>query len=147
MGGKRTSKEELAQLEALTKEGLTCREIAEKLGRSPAAIRNLRYKKHLVSRAQDETKALFQQRDQLNNMMKILQGQKTMLAIDVDRLKKEVDGLKKEKERLEGIIILDKVLLQQTLSQALVNLKQYRPDLFTLSGPEQIGMILKAILK
>jgi len=140
MGGKRTSKEELAQLEALTNEGLTCREIAQRLGRSPAAIRNLRYKKHLVSRAQDETKALFQQRDELNSIVRALQGQKTMLAT-------QVDGLKKEKEKLESIITADKVLLEGTLAQGLTNLKQRRPDLFTLSGPEQIGMILRAILK
>jgi DNA-binding CsgD family transcriptional regulator len=61
MGGRRTSKAELAQLEALTKEGLTAREIAQRLDRSPAAIRNLRYKKHLAIRVQDEAKALFQQ--------------------------------------------------------------------------------------
>ena len=93
MGGKRTTKEELAQLEALTKEGLTAREIAEKLGRSPAAIRNLRFKKHLVTRMKDEIKILFQQRDELSNTVKTLQGQKSMLTC-------EVDGLRKEKEKL-----------------------------------------------
>ena len=93
MGGKRTTREELAQLEALTKEGLTAREIAEKLGRSPAAIRNLRYKKHLVARAKDEIKVLFQQRDELSNTVKNLQGQKSMLL-------HEVDDLVKEKEKL-----------------------------------------------
>ena len=51
MGGRRTKKEELTQIETMTKEGLTCREIAQRLGRSSAAIKNLRYKKHLVARA------------------------------------------------------------------------------------------------
>lgn len=73
---KRARQEELAQLEALTKEGLTVRDIAQRLDRSPAAIRNLRYKKHLVIRVQDETKVLFQQRDELSNMVEALQGQK-----------------------------------------------------------------------
>ncbi|MGA9388618.1 MAG: hypothetical protein WBV70_07330 [Candidatus Bathyarchaeia archaeon] len=54
MGGRRTTKEELAQLEALTNEGLRDRDIAQKLDRSPAAIRNLRSKKHLVTGAKDE---------------------------------------------------------------------------------------------
>jgi hypothetical protein len=58
-----------------------------------------------------------------------------------------VDGLKKEKEKLEGNLALNKFLLQQTLNQALINLKQQRPDLFTLSGPEQIALLIKAILK
>lgn len=89
MGGKRSSKEELTQIEALTEEGLTCREIAERLGRSEASIRNLRYKKRLVARAEDETKALFQQRDELINMVKSLQEQKTALVLEVERLKIE----------------------------------------------------------
>jgi IS30 family transposase len=105
MSGRRTTKAELAQLEALTKEGLTARDIAQKLNRSPAAIRNLRYKKQLVIRAQDETKALFQQRDYLRNMLRTLQGQKTAVA-------HEVDVLKKEKQKLEGIIAWDKLLLE-----------------------------------
>jgi len=140
MGGKRTSKQELLQLEALTKEGLTCREIAKKLDRSPAAIRNLRYKKHLVVKAEDETKVLFQQRDDLRNALKTLQEQKTSLAY-------ETDILKKEKQKLEAIIYMDRILLENALAQGLMNLKQQRPDLFTLSGPEQIAMLLKMILK
>lgn len=140
MGGKRASKQELAQLETLTKEGLTCREIAQKLGRSTAAIRNLRYKKHLVVRVEDETKALFQQRDELDNTVKILQGQKRVLSF-------ELDYLKKEKEKLETAIRTDKILLQKTLAQGLINLKQQRPDLFTLSGPEQLAMLLRVLLK
>jgi len=97
MGGRRTTKEELAQLEALNREGMTAKEIAQKLGRSPAAIRNLRYKKHLANKAEDQTKAFFPQRDEISNVMKALQGQKTTLAW-------ELDGLQKEKERLEAII-------------------------------------------
>jgi IS30 family transposase len=140
MGGKRSSKQELAQIETLTKEGLTCREIGQQVGRSAAAIRNLRYKKHLVVRAEDETKALFQQRDELDNAVKILQGQKRVLSF-------ELDYLKKEKEKLETAIRTDRTLLQETLTQGLMNLKRQRPDLFTLSGPEQIAMLLKAFLK
>jgi IS30 family transposase len=140
MGGRRTTKEELAQLEALTKEGWTARDIAQKLDRSPAAIRNLRYKKHLATKAEDETKALFQQRDDLRNALKTLQGQKTALAY-------ELESLNKEKQKLEAIIYMDRTRLENALAQGLVNLKQQRPDLFTLSGPEQIAMLLKVILR
>ena len=140
MGGRRTTKEEFAQLESLTREGLTCREIAQKLARSPAAIRNLRYRKHLAARAEDETKALFKRRDELSNVVKNLQGQKTVLGY-------ELDYLRTEKERFDAAIKTDKALLQGTLAQGLMNLKQQRPDLFTLSGPEQITMLLKVLLK
>ena len=140
MGGKRTTKEELAQLEALTKESLTCREIAQKLGRSLAATRNLRYKKHLVARAEDEVKALFHQRDDLANVVKNLQGQKTLLSY-------ELDYLRTEKERLDAGIAAARNCLQETLAQRLMSLKQQRPDLFTLSGPEQIAMLLRVFLR
>ena len=140
MGGRRTKKEELTQIEAMTKEDLTCREIAQKLGRSSAAIRNLRYKKHLVVRAEDETKALFQQRDELSNIVKGLQGEKRVLDF-------KLDYLRTEKERFEAAIRTDKILLQETLAQGLMNLKRQRPDLFTLSGPEQLARFLKVLLK
>jgi len=140
MGGRRTKKEELTQIETMTKEGLTCREIAQRLGRSSAAIKNLRYKKHLVARAEDETKVLFQQRDELSNIVKRLQGEKRVLSF-------EIDYLKGEKQTPEAAIRTDKALLQVTLTQGLMSLKQQRPDLFILSGPEQMAMLLKAFLK
>ena len=93
MGGRRTTKEDLTQIEALTSEGFSCSEIGQKLGRSPSAIRNLRYKKHLITRTKDDIKILFQQRDELSNTVKNLQGQKSMLL-------HEVDDLVKEKEKL-----------------------------------------------
>ena len=136
MGGRRTTKDELTQLEALTEEGLSCREIAQRLGRSPAAIRNLRYKKGLVKKAEDETRVLFQQRSELSSIVRSLQGQKTMLAY-------EVDGLMKEKEKLEGIINLDKFLLDKALTQGLMNLKQHRPDLFTLTPQDQMVSLIR----
>jgi hypothetical protein len=95
---------------------LTAGEIVQKLHRSPGAIRNLRYKKHLVTRVQDESKALFHQRDELINVVKSLQGQKTSLAF-------EVEYLKKEKGRLGAVIAIDKARLEETLAQALMNLK------------------------
>jgi len=107
MGGRRTTKEDLTQLEALTKEGFSCSEIGQKLGRSPSAIRNLRYKKHLVTGMKDEIKVLFQQRDELSNTVKILQGQKTMLALDVDGIKKEKEKLLQDGLTNDDLQILD----------------------------------------
>ncbi|MCJ7635689.1 hypothetical protein MUP77_25265 [Candidatus Bathyarchaeota archaeon] len=140
MGGRRTSKAELAQLETLTQQGLTATEIAQNLGRSPAAIRNLRYKKHLVIRVQDETKALFQQRDELSGTVKILQGERRALSL-------EVDYLRGDKARLEAAITTTRSCLQETLAQRLMNLKQQRPDLFTISDQEQIAKLVGELLR
>jgi hypothetical protein len=59
MGGRRTTRDELAQLEVLTKEGLPAREIAQKLDRSPAAIRNLRYENSWLSEHKTRPKLCF----------------------------------------------------------------------------------------
>ena len=139
MGGRRISNEESEQIELLVEEGVTNREIAEKLGRSEAGIRNLRYRKGLCKIAENESKVLFQQRDQLRNAVWTLQGQKTLLITEVNRLKKE-------KEKLEALINTDKTLLQGVLAQALVNLKQQRPDLFILTGQDQMVYLARFFL-
>lgn len=131
--------EELMQLEAMTEEGLITREIAQRLGRSEAGIRNLRYRKRLVKKTENETKVLFQQRDELQNSVKALQGQKTILA-------QEVTGPKKEREKLEATINVDKTQLYGVLAQALTNLKQQRPDLFNLTGQDQIVSLARLLL-
>jgi hypothetical protein len=55
-----------------------------------------------------------------------------------------------EREKLEAVIKSDETSLQGALAQALVNLKQQRSDLFTISGEEQmvrlVGEFLKRIL-
>jgi hypothetical protein len=58
-----------------------------------------------------------------------------------------VEHLGKEKASLEAAIATDTARLEETLAQALMSLKFQRSDLFTLSGPEQIAMLLKVILK
>lgn len=83
---------------------------------------------------------MLHQRDELINIVKSLQGLKTSLAF-------EVEYLRSEKVRLGAAIAIDKVRLEETLAQALMNLKIQRPYLFTLSGPEQIAILLKVILK
>ena len=139
MGGKRISKEEFQQVEDLVEERLTNREIAEKLGRSEGGIRNLRYRKRLVNKAEDESKVLFQQRDELKRSVCILQGHKRALT-------NEVAGLKKEKEKLEASINTNKNELYGVLAQALMNLKQQRPDLFILTGQDQMVSLARLFL-
>jgi hypothetical protein len=71
--------------------------------------------------------------------VRILKGQKTSLT-------NEVTGLRKEKEKLEAIINSDKNELQEVLAQALMNLKQKRPDLFILTGQDQMVSLVQLFL-
>ena len=140
MGGRRTTKRELEQIEALTKEGLTTREIALKLNRSEAAIINLRYKKRLGARLQDENAILQKQKLELTNGIKTLQNQKPSLVY-------ELNSLNNKKQTLEAAIKTDKILLEQTLTKALINLKLQKPELFYMTGAEQIASIVSLIVK
>jgi transposase len=127
MGGRRTTKEELAQLEALTGEGLTTREIAQRLGRSAAAIRNLRYKKHLIGRTEDEIKVLLQQRDELTSTVRVLQ---------------------EEVGKLEARLQQDKSYMRHAIAEILIKLKAEKPELFStwwLSSSEQISKLVDEI--
>jgi hypothetical protein len=72
--------------------------------------------------------------------VKNLQGQKNALAF-------ELEYIRSEKARLESAITAAKNCPQETLAQKLMSLKLQRPDLFTLSGIEQIAMLVKAILR
>lgn len=83
--------------------------------------------------------ARIQRRDELKRLVVNLNGQKTSLIA-------EVDGLKKEKEKLEAIINSNKSQLQGVLAQALVNLKQQRPDLFFLTGQDQMVSLARLFL-
>ena len=83
---------------------------------------------------------MFQQRDEPTNVVRALQSQKTLLAY-------EVDSLRREKEKLETTINSDKTQLQNTLAQELVKLKWQRSDLFTISEQEQIARLVGLFLK
>jgi hypothetical protein len=135
----RATREELEQIETLTKEDLTLRQIGEKLDRSEASIRKLRYKNNLVASVKGETSKPFQQRNELSLKVKTLQTLKASLT-------NEVNSLTKTKLNLEASIKTDRVILKQTLASALMNLKQIRPDLFYFTGAEQMGKLLSVFM-
>lgn len=138
--GNRYSREELRCIEALVEEGLTSRDIAERLGRSEAGIRNLRYRKSLIRKAEDETKALLQRRNQLRQSVFALETK-------LEELQLAVQELEGKKERVEQFLELDKNQLELVLTEALKTLKWKKPELFTLSGPEQFVMLLRLFSK
>ncbi len=139
MGGRRHKAEEVDQLRAFVSQGLTSREIAQRLGRTEAAIRNLRHRERVIRQAQDETKALLRHRDELREAVSVLQEQQQTLSRDAEKLRLE-------KETLQTAINIDKFFLQQILTQALTNLKQQRPDLFVLTETDMVAALTKMVL-
>jgi len=137
--GKRYSKE-LGLIDSLVKEGLTDREIAQKLNRTENGIRNIRYRKKLVKRTLFEIGTLQTQEAELRKDVETLTVQKQDLS-------KSVESLKKDKEKVETWLKIDKFTLESTLKQVLTALKQQRPDLFMLSGQEQMALLIGLFLK
>jgi predicted nuclease with TOPRIM domain len=120
-------------------QGLSNREIAQRLGRTQAAMRNLRHRQAIIKQAQNETKTLLERRDQLRDEVNTLQEQQKGLSSNVEKLRSE-------NKFLHTAIGIEKIILQQTLTQALTILKQQRPDLFLLSQEDQIGILTKWII-
>ena len=58
-------------------------------------------------------------------------------------LQQRARDLKGKKDRVEQILQLNKNQLQLVLTEALKMLKWKKPELFTLSGPEQFAMLLR----
>lgn len=133
--GKRYSKEELDLVNSLMGEGLTDREIAQRLNRSEAGVRNIRYRKKLIKMAQSEIGMLRGHEDGIRRSVEALK-------VEQQELFKSVKSLREEKEKLETFVKLDKIQLQSILAQALTALKQQRPDLFVLSGQKQMAMLV-----
>ena len=52
----------------------------------------------------------------------------------------------KTKQNIEGVIKTDRILLEQTLAKALINMKQQRPDLFYMTGTDQIVRLVSVFM-
>jgi len=82
--GKRYTREEINQIQALYNEGSTDRDIAARLGRSEPGIRNIRHRMKIKSDTKDPLKALQRNRAILNKQ--------------VSELKRELRTLQARKE-------------------------------------------------
>ena len=97
-------------------DGLTSREIAEKLGRSEAGIQKLRYRKHFVEKVKNEVKTLLEGRDSLlDSIVKLENRQKELSSV--------ITELEKKKLNVELFLKLDGSQLEMVLTTALVRLK------------------------
>ena len=87
----------------------------------------------------------------MRDAVETLREQQHAITRDIEKQQRaftrDIETLREEKQKLEIIIYADKILLQRTLTQALTNLKLQRPDLFILSGQDQIAMLAKLLFE
>ena len=136
--GNRYSKEESSQIESLVAEGLTNREIASKLGRSEAAVRNLRYRTKLQKKTRDDIGSLSRLKEKLESEIGELNQTKTSLSNDVR-------SLEERKEHLENLLTQEST--EKKMEDKLMELKLEKPELFYISGEEQIAKLAGYFVK
>ena len=125
--GRRYTTEEIQQIQALIDEGLTNREIATKLSRSEAGIRNIRHRTKIKT---NTTKSL-----------QILLQNDRELKAQASRLQSEIETLTTRRDKVLSVLRTGEQALNQRLQIALIRLKDEKPELFEISLQEQIGKI------
>ena len=113
-------------------EGLTNREIAAQLNRTEAGIRNQRHRMKL----QADTKA---------SLLSLLKEKKN-LSTKVAFLKSEVRTLQERRDDISKILGTGEEALNKKLTTALTRLKDRKPELFNISGAEQIGKLVGELI-
>ena len=78
---RRFTRAEKEQIKTLVSEGLTNKEIAERLNRTEAAVRNIRYRSKLKTATQNQLPLLIQQKINLTNMLTQLNFKHTQLDL------------------------------------------------------------------
>ena len=123
--GKRYTKEEINQIQALTIEGHTIQEIASRLGRPEAGIRNIRHRMKLKTKT----------RQSLETMR---QDQKTLTG-KVARLRRDIRTLDQRRQTVQQVLNIEEQALDTKLQTALYKLKDRKPELFNITLEEQVA--------
>lgn len=125
--GKRYTKEEISQIQALVEEGFTDKEIAEKLNRTENAIRNIGNRIRLKTQTKESIESLIHEQRTLNKK--------------VQELKLELSSLQTRKEQVSKALQIKKQFLNQRLHNALTKLKDQKPELFYITAEEQLAKL------
>jgi transposase len=131
---KRYKQEELKQIQNLVTQGLSNREIAERLGRAEAGIRNIRHRLKLKTNTQDQLGVLLQEKGELEKKVQEQRQTQTQLSW-------QLESLQKKRQETQTYLKLDQLILEQKLQISLIELKIKKPELFYMSGAEQIAKL------
>jgi len=138
--GSRYSREEMDQIKTLIMHDLSNREIASKLRRSEAGIRNIRYRLNLKRKTRDELESL-------RNMKEKLEGEMTELGQIKTELVNNIQSLEEKKKHYENLLNQDEESMRRKFEDGLIKLKLEKPELFYITGVEQIVILVGHLLK
>ena len=138
--GVRYSEEDLSQIKSLVDVGLTNREIASRLRRSEAGIRNIRYRLKLKKKTEDDIKSLHLLKKEIESDIAKFNQTKT-------RLSKDVRSLEEEKTYFQNILNQNEEAMKKKIESKLTELKVEKPELFYMSDEEQIALFVVNLAK
>jgi predicted transcriptional regulator len=125
--GKRYTKQEIDQIQILIQEGFTNQEIATRLGRTEAGVRNIRHRTKLKT----ETKTTLES----------LRNDRYNLQSEISKLKHDTASLQLKKQDIEKVLQHDEEKLNEKLERALRKMKHHKPELFYISGQDQLAQL------
>ena len=122
--GKRYTKEEISQIQALSQEGRTIQEIADMLGRPEAGIRNIRHRKNLKTKTQ--------------RSLETLRQNEKNLTWRVHRLRRDIQTLETRRKTVQQALNTEEQALDTKLQRALYKMRDEKPGLFNVTLEDQI---------
>lgn len=129
--GKHYTKQEISQIQALTEQGCTIKQIAKALGRPEAGIRNIRHRKKLKTQTRQTLGALKQD--------------EKILTKRVTRLRRDVKTLDLRRKAVQQALNTEEQTLDTKLQTALYKLRDLKPELFIITLQDQIGKMAAEI--
>lgn len=130
--GKRYSREEKDLIKALVEEDMTSQEIASRLGRPEAGVRNLRHRLGLKKKTRDQ--------------LQTLKNTERKLTDRVARLNHELQSMEVKRDTISKALQLEETALRSRLERELNRLKHQKPDLFLITSGEFLGKIVTEII-
>ena len=125
--GKKYTEEEKRHIQELTRQGYTDEYIAQQINRSTNAIRNIRHRNGIKTR---ETKTIQQ-----------LKQDKQSLTQQTQKLDYKLRQLERQRDQLRKALQLDGSVFKNKLETELIILKDQRPELFQITGEEQLAKL------
>jgi predicted transcriptional regulator len=122
--GKHYTEQEKRRIQELAQQGYTDEAIAQQLGRSTNAIRNIRHRDNIKS---SEIQSIHQ-----------LKETKQTLEQQTQQTEYELKKLEQRRNQIQRALQMEQTQLNQKLEIELTRLKDTKPELFTITAEEQL---------
>jgi hypothetical protein len=125
--GKRYTEEEKHLIQELSHQGHTDETIAQQIGRSTNAIRNIRHRNNIKTRETQTIQKLRQTKQKLQQQ--------------IQQIEHIIRKLEKRRNQTHQALRTEETQLIKKLETQLTRLKHRKPELFTITAQEQINKL------